>query len=84
MTLKQLNEFEYNGFGGDDHLNPDGSKKPWKHERAEDPEPNEDLIKTEKELDKKQKQLKALNIKISRTKSETQKYSMTMDRKDPL
>ncbi len=87
MTLKQLNEFNYNGFGDDEYEDshyPNGKKKPTKNKGAEAPTPNPKLIKLEKELSKKQNQLKAVNLKISKSKDESQKYAITNDRKNPL
>jgi len=81
MTLK---EFNYNGFGDDDHLNPDGSKKKWPHKRKEAPIQSPKLIKAEKDLTNLERQLKSLKIKISRTKNEEQKYVLVNDRQNPL
>ena len=72
MRLSQLNEFGYNGFGGDDHLNPDGSKKPWKHKRAElsDEEIDREasISELEKELKKADSKLKAAKSKANKSK----------------
>ena len=85
MTLKNLNESAYMYNDEDSHLNPDGSKKPWKHKRSEeDVDKLFEIDKLEKKLTKLEKQLKSLKIKINRTKNESQKYVLVNDRQNPL
>jgi len=72
----KLKEFNYNGFSDDNFIdshNPDGSKKPWPHKRKEeDPKTKE----FENELKDKEGKLKALEIKISKTKNIKQKMAI--------
>jgi len=80
MTLK---EFNYNGFEEDDHLNPDGTRKPWPHKRKVDPN-EEKRNKLISEIKKLETQLTRLNKKIANTKNQKQKFALTNDRRIPL
>lgn len=95
MTLKQLNEFNYNGFGDDEFEkshDEHGKKKPLKGSKKNsqkslfdlDTPSNSKKVELEKELVKKQNELSALRIKVSRSKNDTQKYTLTNDRITPL